>query len=81
MRGTKYIISQHGARIFYSSDQYWANQLYTTEHATKAVTIVKNMCFNNRYTLSLYKSGIKSSSFNIDRDSKLAVMTVQCQDC
>ena len=56
--------------VFYSSDQYWANQLYTTEHATEAVTIVKTIqtlkiYFNNRCTLSLYQSGIEFSSFNI----------------
>ena len=62
--------------IFYSSDQFWVNQLYRTEHETEAVTIVKNIqtfniCFNNRSTSSFYQSGIKSSSFNINRRSKL----------
>ena len=62
------------------------SQLYTTEHATEAVTIVKNnktlnICFNNRFTLSRYQSGIESSSFNIDRYSKLTAIIQQCQDC
>ena len=52
-----------------------SDQLYTTEHATEAVTIVKNIqtfniCFNDHCILLLYQYGIETNSFNIDRYSK-----------
>ena len=57
------------------------SKLYTTEHATEAVTIIKNIhtfniCFNDHCTLLFYESGIESISFNIVRYSELMPMTL-----
>ena len=85
MRKTKYIISKRTSFTLAISTAR-VNCMYTTEHATEAVTSVKNIqtftiCFNDRCTLLFYKSGIESCSFNIDRYSKLTAMILQCQDC
>ena len=84
MRVTKYIIFKHTS--FTAAICTEASQLYTTEHATEAVTIVKiiqtlNIRFNDRCTLLFHQSGIEYSSYNIDSYAKLKAMILQYQDC
>ena len=81
MRGTKHIISQHiSFTVAISTERINCIVCIQLSLQQRLQLLLKtfNICFNNRWTLSLYQSGIESSSFNIDRYLKLTAMTLQC---
>ena len=82
MRGTKYIISQQTSfTVTISTELVNCIQLSMQQMLLLLLqTLTFNICFNNHCTLSVYQSGIESSSFNIDRYSKFAAIILQYQD-
>ena len=85
MRGTKYIISQHTSfTVAISTERVNCIQLSMQQRQLPLLKPFRHSIhalINYRCTLSLYQSSIESSSFNIDRYSKLTEIILQCQDC